>query len=298
MSHSEFDTHWLNHRFSFDEAARNRQVERAALQHLAAHSSLHLLDIGSGTGANFLHFFEQLDRPQHWYLLDHDPRLLAASLHRIATYAQEKNYPHQRRGAQLLLHLGPHEVRVHTLSGSFEQLETLVDLSRLDLVLASAFFDLFRADQLLTLLDKLGRAKLAFLFTLSYRSMIFDPSTPTDERMVQYYEAHMQRPQATGAAMGPHCSRHLRDWLLEGTFDFVEGESAWQIGPTDFTMLHYLLGFMRTAIAELEVGDDGAVPSEQWWRERTEAVHSARLGLVVRHWDYFAAPRPETGVSS
>ncbi len=288
MPHSEFDTSWLNHRFAFDEAARNPAVEAACLNYLSTTPTLNLVDVGSGTGANFIHFFEKLDRPQQWHFVDWDQRLLQASLQRISAYAQEKSYPVQSSENRLSLDLGTHTIQIQTHCGSFEQIEDLVDLTSLDIVMASAFFDLFRPDQLLPFLEKLRTASTAFLFTLNYVAMHFDPALPDDQQMVQYYEDHMQRPKAAGAGMGPHCSAHIREWLSAGSVDFVEGESTWQIGPGDTQMFSFLLGFMHEAIGELSLSTAPWSDFENWWRHRKQASESGELDLAVKHFDFFA----------
>lgn len=294
MSDNTFDTTWLNTRFPFDEAARAPQVDQAYLktQNSKSKSSptpqLNLLDVGSGTGANFLHSFEKISAAQSWIFLDHDPRLLTASLQRIKKYAAAKNYTVLENADGLEIQGGAYPIAIQTRSGSFEAVEKLLPLEELDVVMASAFFDLFRPAQLQDFLDKVFAAKCDLLLTLNYAAMTFAPAHPLDGKMVAWYEAHMQRPQAEGAAMGPDCSRLIRQYLEAHSLPFWEGPSVWKIGGTDQAMLRFLLGFMEEAIGALALGGGARKEVADWLAQRRAEVEAERLSLTVAHFDFFA----------
>lgn len=306
MSNNTFDTTWLNTRFPFDEAARSSQVNKACLNTLSQNrippnpkpkiqnsptAQLNLLDVGSGTGANFLHFFESIPASQNWFFLDHDSRLLTASLQRIATYVAERGYPMTKQKDGLELQVEGQVITVKTISGSFEELENLLPLADLDLVMASAFFDLFMPSQLQSFLDKVFAANCDLLLTLNYASMTFAPAHPLDEAMVAWYEQHMQRPKAGGIPMGPNCSRLIRKYLEEKQLYFWEEPSVWKIGGADQAMLRFLLGFMEEALGELDLLEEEKEQIAAWLRMRREQVDALKLHLEVSHFDFFASDR-------
>ena len=293
MPENAFDTTWLNTRFPFDEAARNQKVDQAATAFLktlpvATKKELRFLDIGSGTGANFLHFYESLPFAQNWILMDHDPRLLQASLQRIEEEAKAKAYPVFVEDQRLRLVRPDGDISIEVLSGAFEEVEKLVDLTSLDLVMASAFFDLFTREKLDHFFQKIKKANCGLLLTLNYSEMTFSPELPFDKKVVQWYEAHMQRPQDSGAAMGPDCSRQIQASLENGAIDFVAGKSIWKIGEKDQVMSRFLLGFMEEAIGELALAEKEQEVFADWLRVRKKELEEERLALEVVHFDFFA----------
>ncbi len=293
MPENAFDTTWLNTRYPFDEAARNQSVDQAAMAFLktlpaTGKKELRFLDIGSGTGANFLHFYESLPFAQNWILMDHDPRLLQASLQRIEAEAKAKAYPVFVEDHRLRLVCPDGDVCIEVLSGAFEEVEKLVALASLDLVMASAFFDLFTREKLDHFLQKIKKASCGLLLTLNYSEMTFSPELSLDKKVVQWYEAHMQRPQNSGAAMGPDCSRQIQASLENGAIDFVAGKSIWKIGEKDQAMSRFLLGFMEEAIGELALPEKEQEAFEDWLRIRKKELEEEGLALEVAHFDFFA----------
>ena len=73
--YNSFETNWLDRRYHYDNAARDKNVEKACLNHLKNKSSVTILDIGSGTGSNCLYFLEKMPAVQNWIFVEHDERL-------------------------------------------------------------------------------------------------------------------------------------------------------------------------------------------------------------------------------
>ena len=79
-----FDSDWLDLREAADAAAREAgDISRS----LPRQAQWRCLDLGAGTGANLRHLMPRLGGQQYWWLIDADPRLLAAAADRLAAWA-------------------------------------------------------------------------------------------------------------------------------------------------------------------------------------------------------------------
>ena len=292
MKENTFESPWLLERFRFDEAARNPTVDQHCIDFLSTADTLHLVDVGSGMGANFLHFFEKLPNDQQWYFVDHDEKLLAASLRRIATYAGDKGYAIEKKTEQLSLRLAGQHIQIQTIQGSFESIEQWVPLAKPHLVMASAFFDLFRADQLRGFMNKVLDNKAALLLTLNYAGMAFHPSSEEDRQIIQWYEgAYAKTPTGwsplwarTAASTSVNTWNKISDLLFP-----VPAIGTSQGGEQ--VMTNFLLRFMESAIGELKLTELQEQVFHRWMKERRQLVQQGKLEMQVKHLDFFAPGR-------
>ncbi|MCB1771612.1 MAG: class I SAM-dependent methyltransferase, partial [Candidatus Competibacteraceae bacterium] len=72
-----FSATWLALREPVDAASRNRALTNRLIEWRGRMDTLRVLDLASGTGANFRFLAPLLGGEQHWRLVDHDPALLA-----------------------------------------------------------------------------------------------------------------------------------------------------------------------------------------------------------------------------
>ena len=76
---SSFSAEWLALREPVDAASRNLELTTRLLNWRQRFNTLPVLDLASGTGANFRFLAPRLGGGQHWRLIDHDSKLLAQS---------------------------------------------------------------------------------------------------------------------------------------------------------------------------------------------------------------------------
>lgn len=84
-----FADHWLDLRESIDHRAR---ALAAVEGQLPARPRWRALDLGGGTGSNLRYLMPRLGGEQHWWLVDHDPRLLAGAGDRLVRWALDQGY--------------------------------------------------------------------------------------------------------------------------------------------------------------------------------------------------------------
>ena len=74
MSH--FSAAWLALREPVDTVSRHAELTARLIDWRQGQGPLSVVDLGSGTGANFRFLAPRLGGEQHWRLVDHDPALL------------------------------------------------------------------------------------------------------------------------------------------------------------------------------------------------------------------------------
>ena len=77
QSMAEFKPDWLSLREAADGLARSSRLTRLVSERVRSDTTLHVLDLATGTGANPRFLAEHLPRQQDWTLVDRDPVLLA-----------------------------------------------------------------------------------------------------------------------------------------------------------------------------------------------------------------------------
>jgi hypothetical protein len=141
------------------------------------------------------------------------------------------------------------------------------------------------------LIQTFHQNRLALLTTLNYESMAYLPGDAEDDRWIELYEAHMQREQDFGRALGPRCS----DFLEKGYTQLPTGQtlrapSRWQIEPTDTFMHDHMLQFLEKSLLEMtRMGHSGKGLNE-WLQRKKVQLQAQQLRLSVTHSDFFTAP--------
>jgi len=285
-----FDIDWLSERYPFDVEARNKELQSKVAAHLAEKSSITLVDVGAGTGSNCLYFVEQLPQNQTWYLVEQNADLKKATIKRLRDYANYHKYSFERKKDTVKITSLKRNITVTVLNDSLLNLVDLVDLSRVDLVLANAVFDLFSAKQITALVNLITQNKLAFYHTLSYEGMTFNPTDPFDDVFIAAYNEHMERPQDFGKALGKHASQYMVK-LFEATASTVHtATSKWKIEPVDIRMHYYLLNFMENALSEMDLAPAVQQNFEKWIQRKKDLIITGQQRLEITHMDIFVKP--------
>ena len=285
-----FDTNWLDERFSFDNKARNLNVEKTCFSHLNKKNNLKLIDIGSGSGSSCVYLMKKLPQNQKWTFIELNPNLAKASLIRLEKVALDNNWLAHRSQNMLIIEAPKKTIQIKVINASFLELDTLLDLSKVDLVTAAAVFDLLSKKMLQDFLNLLLANKVALLATINYAGMAFHPAEVADIHFANLYGKHMLRPRDFGQSTGPNCSRVMMNFYQKKGIAAICGASNWLVRPTDKKMHHFLLQYFNDAIPEMLTEEIEQVEFKQWMNKKNELLKSGKLQMEVFHFDIFAKP--------
>jgi SAM-dependent methyltransferase len=291
MSQVGFDTAWLNERFQFDNAARNQKVEHAFLYSFKEKKEITVVDIGSGTGANCLYFIEKIAKDQQWFFIEKDSRLVKPAFERLIEFAKKQDYDFQVEGTSLKIKTKSKTVNITILNDSFFELPQLVDLKKVDVVMAAAVFDLLSTDQFVKLAETIFSKEIALLATMNYSKMDFQPKQKLDKKFTTIYESHMNRQQPFGKGMGKKCAVFMEKYFLKKNYNFTKGSSPWKLGFDAFEMHNYLLNFMENSIGEMLRNPDEKAQFKQWLSEKRSLSQNQLLSINVEHFDFFVSKK-------
>lgn len=282
-----FDRDWLQERYPFDAEARNKTLESKVLAHFADQDQLTLVDVGAGTGSNCLYFIDQLPQNQKWYLVEQNEDLKKATIRRLKDFAAYHKYNFDRKKDKITIKSIKKKIEVTVINDSLLNLPDLVDLKKVDLVLANAVFDLFSKTQIEQFVNIIMDNQLAFYPTLNYEGMAFLPADPFDEVFIERYNAHMERPQAFGTALGKNASQYMVDLLEAKKCQIDTAVSTWNIEPDDIKMHYYLLNFMENALVELKLAPAMQENFERWVQRKKDLIITRQQRLEIGHLDIF-----------
>lgn len=288
MEENNFDIDWLAERYPFDAEARNKPVEQAAIDYLKTDQPVVIVDVGAGTGSNCLYFLDKLKQDQSWTFIEKDPTLAPALINRLADYAAFHKYSWSLKDGVYEMITPFKKVTFNVFSDNLLKIDQLVDLSKVDLVVANAVFDLLSKIQISQFLDQLLQNKIACLFTLHYTGMRFTPEDPFDQAYIDLYDGHMIRPQPFGQAMGKMAAAYIAQTFEEANYKLQKGDSSWNVREDDVKMHYFLLNYMENALSELSYPTELQNYFPKWLQRKKELIITRQQGLEVKHLDFFA----------
>ena len=219
---SGFSPEWLALREPVDRRSRNAAVARSLSSYLETETSISVVDLGSGTGANLRATAPLLPQRQHWTLFDYDADLLTVAKRELAAWAD--NCALSANGA-VLKKSGRHitvEFRTVDLA---RELDSVFGFKP-DLVTASAFFDLVSAEFIQRLAMAAARSHAIFYTVLTYNgAQHWMPRLAGDDGMISAFNRHQTIDKGFGPAAGPEAPGHLADEFWRVGYRVVEGES-------------------------------------------------------------------------
>lgn len=283
---SRFSADWLQLREPYDGAARSA-AGIDVLARLAHLSELHVVDLGSGTGANLRHLAPRLGGRQRWLLVDDDPLLLDLVGPALEIWAAARGARIDGGRSGMAVQAAGFECRVCSL-----RLDVGTGLDRLELaagclVTASALLDLVGETWLQTLAGRCRAAHAPVLFALNYDGRIqFAPADVDDAWIGDLINRHQRRDKGFGTALGPAAAAAAERLFSAAGYAVERARSDWHIEPQDAAMQHALLDGWCAAARELEPGAAGRIGA--WSDRRARHIDDGLSRLRVGHEDLFA----------
>ncbi len=280
--------HWHDERFKYDCEARNQKVEQACFHHFFGKNEMTIVDLGSGTGSNCLYFFEKFPSNQNWIFIEQEEKVSQYALNRLGIEADKRGYEVIHGERSLALKKEDRNITIEYITDSFLNLVDLVDLDNVDLVMASAVFDLITFSQFVDFGSVLLEKKLPLLTTLNYAEMDFNSDSPSDVVFIEKYESFMNRPQEFGKAMGKKCPRILVDFFQKQEATVEYGPSIWKLeGESAQVMNHHLLNFMEAASNQMIEEEEEMMLFKDWITSKRESIEDEVLSTYVQYYDLF-----------
>ena len=275
---SGFSPEWLSLREPSDHRARDAMLGLKLADRLQKRGSIAVTDLGCGTGSNIRATYALLGPEQHWTLVDHDAKLLAAARTHLTAWA-ERATPHGDR-----LELVKSGKR---LTVAFQQADLVAHLDealgeRPDLVTASALFDLCSAPFIARFAKAVVARKAAFYTVLTYNGIQkWTPAHAADAAMLDAFHAHQMTDKGFGPSAGPAAPRALATAFKANGYAVHEGDSPWLLGRSDQALIDELVPGFAGAVAET-----GSVPAPKLAEWHAVKRHGAEVG----HTDTLAVP--------
>ncbi|RYY85715.1 MAG: SAM-dependent methyltransferase, partial [Comamonadaceae bacterium] len=217
-----FSTDWLALREPFDQAARAATAIDPAFiaalqQRVPPGGALNVVDLGCGTGANLREIAPRLGGRQHWRLVDHDARLLAALPAALAPWATARGLQLRAEAGQPLVIDGADGLHVEVTPHQADLVRGLhaLSLAGAHLVTASALLDLVSAPWLDALLQRCQAEEAAVWWALNVDDRIdWTPGDADDAQVHALFRAHQHRDKGFGPALGGAAALRVVDRLI------------------------------------------------------------------------------------
>ena len=264
---SESLSPWLALREPSDRAARSAALTVEIARALPRGRAIRVLDLGSGTGANFRFLSPLLPRPQEWLLVDLDASLLAEAARRAPA----------RDG-----------VEVETRAMNLGRLDRAEIFEGRDLVTASALLDLVSESWLQRLARRCRETGARALFALTYDGRsICTPADEDDEMIRELMNRHQRNnDKGFGTAAGPDGTDAAeRSFKAEG-YGVRRERSDWHVQADARGFQHRL--FEGWAQAAREIAPERSIAIDAWLARRQEHLDAGRSTVMVGHEDLMA----------
>ena len=288
-----FEDDWLALREGADDRARDTALESRLVAALAARRGAgpcRVLDLGSGTGANFRRLVPRLGHDQHWTLVDHDAALLARLEARLAPWADGHGARFEADGDALRLRGPGFDARVRRVEADLATGLDALPFEGRDLVTASALLDLAGADWIDALAARCAAAGAAVLFVLSYDGRAgWTPPLEEDAEVHARFDRHQRQDKGLGPALGPDAAARFVERLRGHGLDVATATSDWRLEAGDAALQRELADGFAGAAREIDPGF--AARAADWLLRRRAAIDAGRATSLVGHLDVAASAR-------
>ena len=288
---TDFPADWLSLRKPYDRAARSTVLIDRLRRHVRSERSvertLHIADLGCGTGSALRALAPQLGSRQSWLLLDRDPAHLDSMSQHFGPWLSDMGGTLSRQDEMLTLALPSTVLEVTTRQ--FDLADPRLDeiLAGTDLVTASALLDLLSAEAIEHLVAACAQTRAAVFWALSYDGSIdWSPTDKDDEQIVAAVNRHQQGDKGTGPALGPNAAAFAAKSLSAAGYGVELQPSHWHLGAGDTAIQQALLQGFAQAAAEATPSDAGSI--DAWARRRADLIARGQSSLTVEHQDILA----------
>jgi SAM-dependent methyltransferase len=263
-----FSIDWLNLREPADFVARDKSLVQTLLSWLIRQASANVVDLGAGTGSTLRAFSRlastELMQKLSWILVDLDKNLLDEAAHR-----------HQDQYALKIVQKDLTDV-------------ASLPLENMQLVSASALFDLASADFVDDLVARLDAKSTAFYAALNYDgSTQWYPEHPLDEKVLAAFNRDQLRDKGFGPALGPAATDYLKMVLVKKGYRVWVKSSPWQLNEQDENLVCELIRGVASAVAQHN-DPDLQKGLADWQAYRL--ANAATGKCVIGHLDLLALP--------
>ena len=282
---SGFSPAWLALREAADHRSRNEDLAETLKTRFLQREEIHVLDLGCGTGSNLRAMAALLPEVQNWTLVDRDPALLAAAKGELIEWATSHN---EYEGTLALSH------DRKAISVEFRQADLAHDLDavlafvpKLDLVTASALFDLVSPGFIQRVAAAVAKRRAVFYAVLTYNGIQrWAPRTPNDQQMNGAFHRHQVTDKGFGVAAGPTAPVQLFEQFETHGYSILEGDSPWRLGAGDSKLIRELAIGFAAAVRETKALSDAEI--DTW-------IARKLTGAEVGHTDTLAIPGSGSG---
>ena len=289
---SGFSAEWLALREPVDHRSRNLALQAQVIQFLGQikaidSSSIHITDLGSGTGSNLRALAPYLGFKQSWTLVDYDTDLLRSARASLIAWADSVVSANKRKStltASGLIQPLTITKNSNTIAIEFRCTDLVHDYRAIldkpaDLITAAAFFDLVAEPWLAQFCAALSQP----LYTvLTYDGIEkWSPSEAIDADVLRVFHAHQSTDKGFGAAVGPTGGERLQSLLQTQGFTTVCAPSPWVMDQHDRALIEQLAIGSARAVREISALPNALV--NQWEQTRRNAMQ-----CEIGHVDLFA----------
>ncbi|GAA1166450.1 hypothetical protein GCM10009673_23740 [Nesterenkonia sandarakina] len=279
---------WLGQRRRADHQAREKAaplletlLDRlhallpAAADSTTASASVHVIDVGAGTGSNQAWLAPRLSVPQHWTLLDHDADLLEVAAEDPAA-------------------AGP--IQTTRVLGTIEDLPGMTQGDAVELVTCSALLDLLSPREAELLADSIagsiagsGVNHVAALLSLTVTGAVeISPGHTDDAVIAQAFDAHQRR----DGLLGPDAAGTVAQLLRERGAEVTLIGTDWTLDAGDAALIRRYLSDRADVAVEHDPSLAG--PAQEWLAAREEQLDRGELEVTVGHLDLLSLPGTST----
>ncbi len=285
---SGFSHEWLTLREGADFAARNRPLTEVLVQRLlAGGDGPCILDLGAGTGANLRYLAPRLGAAQHWWLVDHDVKLLTRLPTELYEWARIRDYRVTDDAVGLYIEGQGFTATVRWCCLDLAKGLSDLPLRDVDVVTASALLDLVSGEWIDSLARTCDENGCIALFTLNYDGCIqWQPALAADTAVRALLNRHQRRDKGFGLALGPDAAYYAAARFKMLDFELHEGRSAWRLDATQIRLQQTLA--TDWAQAALQIDPLAHSWIEAWLGARNRLAQRADSRLIVGHIDVLA----------
>lgn len=289
---SAFSADWLGLREPVDHRSRNLGLQAQVLSYLdriktVYPGSIHLTDLGSGTGSNLRALAPLINSVQYWTLVDYDQTLLHAARANLLAWADhEINIPTGESNINPLDPIKPISISKQnkTIVVKFKCVDLFNDYQAVlnepaDLITAAAFFDLVAQPWLTKFCANLKKP----LYTvLTYDGIEkWSPAQVNDDDILHAFHEHQRTDKGFGSALGPTATQCLQALLNANSYTTICAPSPWILDQHDRALIEQLA--IGSANAVREIGTLPLSSVNQWEQSRIHAE-----GCEIGHFDLFS----------